>query len=142
MSTPTPTHTCEKRVIPTAGGWRANFNSNGHACGKKAKFNEAARTFRGVDEGEPMWFCGTHAPSQIKAREDKKNEIARNERNRQVSAYDSMKSKADQVSALLGLPLSDGGYNWDISPLTDQGRPTGSYRVSYKVLAAIIEKLS
>ena len=51
-------HTCEK-IVP-------NWPARSLPCNKTAKHYEAD------SNGNMKWFCGTHAPSRIKAREEKR----------------------------------------------------------------------
>lgn len=145
MSNPTPANKCCFRV--SNGTW----SLHDHACGKTAKYTEDIETYQKDEKGKaiyllgqaikitvPMHFCGTHSPAQKKIREDAKRAQRDAEYNSRKTATTSLQAKADEVVKALGLSLSDAGFNWEISPLTDQGRPTGSYRVSHKVLTAIL----
>lgn len=92
--TTTEKHTCVQRVYGTS---RSSWSFKGHACGKGAKFHEPPSR-----DAEPVWFCGTHAPSQIKVREDKKLAIWRGERERRDRSTNRMQSIAALLTERFG----------------------------------------
>jgi hypothetical protein len=101
MTNTNDTHKCTAQVPDGGRSFRT------HSCGKGARFHEDVRAYwekrREGSEPRMEWRCGTHAPSQIEARNEKKRAEQMAAAQRRDLAQRAMTARKDLVIQALGL---------------------------------------